>query len=155
MDKQSDKNVSRGELGSRHNLDSHLDTSSDSSSMDSRGTLGRMGEQAQSMASNAQSMASNTINQVGTRTDDALSSVGERMASIAGTIREKVPSEGRLGSTVGAVANTLESSGHYLSEHGVADIAGDLSNMVRRYPMQSLWVGLGIGVLLGSALSRR
>jgi hypothetical protein len=49
----------------------------------------------------------------------------------------------------------LESGGRYLQEHGIEDMAEDLAALVRRYPVQSLFVGLGVGFLLAQAFTPR
>lgn len=77
------------------------------------------------------------------------------MSEFADTIRDNAPKSGSLGNAASAVADGLESSGEYLSEHGMGDIAKEFNQVVRRYPVQSLWIGLGLGVLIGSALSRK
>ena len=51
------------------------------------------------------------------------------------------------------MAETLDAAGSYLQEKNLDHMMGDLSGMIRRYPIPSLLVGLGIGYLL--ALSTR
>ncbi len=87
--------------------------------------------------------------------DSAMSSIGNKMSSFGTTIKEKVSRDSTLGSTATTVADQLEASGKYLQEHGVEDLTNEMRDTIRRHPMQSLWVGLGIGVLIGSILSRR
>ncbi|MBN8548242.1 MAG: hypothetical protein J0M12_02880 [Deltaproteobacteria bacterium] len=103
----------------------------------------------------AMNEVSQRAEEVREKSDKGISTLGVKMSDFADTIREQAPESGSLGSAANAVADTLESSGEYLSEHGVGDIAADLGKVVRRYPMQSLFVGLGVGVLLGSAFSRK
>ncbi len=79
--------------------------------------------------------------------------VGEKLESLAGVIREKAPHEGTMATAATAVADKLEVAGFYLQEKPLKDIPGDLSVLVRRYPVQSVLIGLGIGYLL--ARSRR
>src|SRR6266542_2414732 len=50
--------------------------------------------------------------------------------------------------------DTLEGAGAYLQEKGMGQITGDLTALVRRYPVPSLLIGLGIGYLLGRTLGR-
>jgi ElaB/YqjD/DUF883 family membrane-anchored ribosome-binding protein len=107
-------------------------------------TASSMGQKAQDVAASAQQ-----------RTDEALSNVGEKMSSLAGTLRQSAPREGTLGTAATAVADRLQAGGSYLQEHGVEDMAGEVTAMVRRYPMQSVLIGLGIGFLLGQAISSR
>lgn len=89
------------------------------------------------------------------KTDSAIASVGEGMNAIAGTIRANAPSDGVLGTAAASVAESLHTGGDYLTKNGLGEMGKDLTEVIRKHPMSSLWVGLGVGVLLGSALVRR
>jgi len=99
--------------------------------------------------------ASQLASDIPQKTDDALTSMGEKIVDIAGKLKEKAPSEGKLAHPASKLVSGLETGGDYLVNHGVTDIASDVTDIIRKYPVQSLWVGIGIGVLLGAALSRR
>lgn len=103
----------------------------------------QMGQKAQEAASTAAGKA-----------EDALASVGDRMSSWGSTLREKAPHEGVVGSTASTVADRLEAGGRYLQEHGFRDMAEDLAAVIRHYPVQSVFLALGIGFFAGMA-SRR
>jgi ElaB/YqjD/DUF883 family membrane-anchored ribosome-binding protein len=111
----------------------------------------RAQETAQALGHRAQEAAST----VGGKVDEGISAVGGQMSSLGGTIRQSGPREGMLGSATGAVADRLQEGGRYLQEHGLSDMADDMTAIVRRYPMQSLCVGFGVGFLLGYTLTRR
>jgi hypothetical protein len=108
-------------------------------------------EKAKETARDAANKAGDMAKNVGNKAEDAVSSVGGQMKSLAGTIREKAPHEGIVGSTASAVANTLDSSGAYLQEHNLSGMAEDMTEVIRRYPIQSLLVGIGVGFLLARA----
>ena len=74
--------------------------------------------------------------------------IGEKMKSLANVIREKAPHEGKMGTTATKVAGGLESVSYYLQEKKFEHLGEDLSGLVRRYPLQALLVGLGLGFLL-------
>jgi len=103
-----------------------------------------LGHRAQEAASSAQH-----------RADETISNVGEGMTSLAGQVRQNLPREGVVGSAGAAVANRLEAGGRYLQEHGMGDMAGDFTEVVRRNPMPALCIGFGFGFLLGMVLTRR
>ena len=88
-------------------------------------------------------------------TDSAIVSVGKGMNSLADTLKENLPTEGVICSAGESVAGSLKSGGDYLSENGAANIAKDVTDLIRKHPMPSLWIGVGTGILLGSALSRK
>lgn len=92
--------------------------------------------------------------QAAAKADDAMTATGGQMHTIAQTIREKAPVEGRVGEVAQQAANALDRSGTYLQQSDLNDVRGDLEQMIRRYPVQSLLVGLGVGYLLARATRR-
>jgi ElaB/YqjD/DUF883 family membrane-anchored ribosome-binding protein len=118
-------------------------------------TAGNVAHKAQEMASQVAERAHTVAVTAAARTDDTLTRVGERLATFAGNLREKAPREGALGSAAVAVADQLQAGGRYLEQHGVNEMAQDLAVLVRRYPLQSLLVGFGVGCLVGMACKRR
>jgi ElaB/YqjD/DUF883 family membrane-anchored ribosome-binding protein len=106
---------------------------------------------ASSVTEKAQELWENrgeTAAQIQERAGQALSSVGEQMKHLAGTLRERAPQEGMVGSAASVVANTLESGGSYLQEQDLSEMVEDVSTVIRRYPIPSVLVGVGIGFLL-------
>jgi hypothetical protein len=53
-----------------------------------------------------------------------------------------------LGTATGAVADSLEHTGRYLQEEGVVGMAEDVAELIRRNPIPSLMIGIGIGFML-------
>jgi len=111
-------------------------------------------ERAKDLASNVGQRASDVAHKAEDKADDALSSMGQRMSSMAGSLRQSAPRAGVVGSAAGAVADRLESGGRYLQEHGVGDITDDLAGVIRRNPLPSLCLAFGVGFLIGM-VSRR
>jgi len=83
-----------------------------------------------------------------------ISAVGEKIGSLADMIREKTPHEGAVGTAATAVAEKLDVAGSYLQEKDLNHVLSDVSSMIRRYPVPSLLVGLGIGYLLARSTRR-
>ena len=73
---------------------------------------------------------------------------------LAGTVREKLPHEGMVGTASGYVADALESGGRYLQQEGFSGMADDLTNLIRRNPIPALLFGIGLGYLLARSTSR-
>jgi uncharacterized protein YjbJ (UPF0337 family) len=82
------------------------------------------------------------------KANEAAPVIGEKLKSLASVIREKAPHEGKIGTTATKVAGGLESASHYLQEKKFDHLGEDFRGLVRRYPLQSLLVGLGLGFLL-------
>jgi cell division septum initiation protein DivIVA len=117
-------------------------------------TASNIGERARNLASDVSQRAGDVAERAENKADDALSSVGQRMSSMAGSLRQSAPREGMVGSAAGAVADRLDSGGRYLQEHGVSEITDDLAGVVRRNPLPALCLAFGVGFLIGMA-SRR
>jgi ElaB/YqjD/DUF883 family membrane-anchored ribosome-binding protein len=116
---------------------------------------GQATQKAKDLASNVADKAKDLAATAADKADSALSSVGSGMATAADKLRDTGPREGYLGSATRTVADKLANAGGYLQEHGVSDIADDMTTLVKRYPIQSLLVGFGVGLLFGMAVSRR
>jgi uncharacterized protein YjbJ (UPF0337 family) len=82
------------------------------------------------------------------KANEAAPIIGEKMKSLASVIREKAPREGKIGTTATKVAEGLESASYYLQEKKFAHLGEDFRGLVRRYPLQSLLIGLGLGILV-------
>ncbi len=117
-------------------------------------TAGDAGSKVKEAASSAAQKVSDAASFVGQKAQDATSSMGSGIKSLGGTIREHTPSSGMLGSAGGAVADTLESSGRYLQEHGLSGIGDDLTKLIRRNPIPAVLIGIGVGFVLARTTTR-
>jgi hypothetical protein len=91
---------------------------------------------------------------VNTAADRATTAVGSGMESLAGTVRENLPHDGMIGAASSAVADTLEKGGRYLQEHTPADMLDDIATAIRKNPMTSLMIGVGLGFLMARMWKR-
>jgi uncharacterized protein YjbJ (UPF0337 family) len=82
------------------------------------------------------------------KANEAAPVIGGKMKSLASAIREKAPREGKIGATATKVAGGLESASNYLQEKKFDYLGEDVRGLVRRYPLRSILVGLGLGFLL-------
>ena len=89
------------------------------------------------------------------KANEAAPIIGERMKSLASVIREKAAREGKIGTAAIKVAGGLESASCYLQEKKFDHLGEDFRDLVRRFPLQSLMVGLGFGFLLGGRRHRQ
>jgi len=99
--------------------------------------------------------AKETASHLGRQAEDVTANVGRGMESLAGTIREKMPREGMMGSATSRVAGGLEATGQYLEEEGLSGMSRDLTNMIRNNPIPALFVGIGLGFVLARLTSTR
>lgn len=103
----------------------------------------RLTRTAEVAKTRAEEMASTTA----ARAREVTSNFGHKVKEFAGRLREKSPHEG-VRTTTNKVADKLESAGTYLEEKSFEGMAGDVADVIRRYPLQSLLVGIGVGFLL-------
>jgi len=82
------------------------------------------------------------------KANEAAPVIGDKMKSLADVIRGKAPREGKIGTTATKVAGGLESASNYLQEKKFDHLGEDFRGLVRRYPVRSLLIGLGLGFLL-------
>jgi hypothetical protein len=88
------------------------------------------------------------------RANNATTSVGQSMSSLAGTIRRQAPSEGMAGAAASTAAHQVETAGSYLRDNSFDNMARDLTGLLRRYPLQALLMGLSMGYLLARTMER-
>ena len=120
-----------------------------------RDVASNVADRAKDTASTVADTARDWASTAGQKAEGALESVGSGMTSLAGSVRESVPSGGVLGSAGHYVADALESGGRYLQQEGFRGIGEDLTNMIRRNPIPALLLGIGVGYLLARATSSR
>lgn len=89
------------------------------------------------------------------QTGKMLHTLSQKVRAVAESLREETGPRQRVRRTVERVANKLESSADYLQGTDTGAIASDVSGVVRRYPLRTLGVCLGVGIVLGAALRRR
>ncbi len=129
-----------------------------------RGNTDNLGEKATEAGSQLADKARQAAQQVGRTVSGAASNVGhtaENLASGAGsqmrhlgdTISENAPREGMMGNAAQGVAGAMRSGGRYLEEQGLSGMMGDVMQLVRNNPIPALFVGVGIGFMLGKLLS--
>jgi len=117
-------------------------------------TASKAGSYVKDAASTVAHKTEDAASYVAHKAEDATASVGREMKSLAGTIRSNTPHEGMLGTAGTAVANSLETCGRELEEHGLTGIADDITNTVRRHPVPAVLIGIGLGFLLARTFAR-
>jgi ElaB/YqjD/DUF883 family membrane-anchored ribosome-binding protein len=73
--------------------------------------------------------------------------LGERMRRTASRVRESSPHE-KVREATNKLADTMESTGLYLEEKGFQSVLDDAVRLIKRYPTQTLLIGVGLGFWL-------
>lgn len=101
------------------------------------------------MASHAVSAAGVRVSQaacdVGKRADELTAQAGVGIHHMGDSLGRNMPQSGVLGTASQAMADTVRNSGDYLEEAKLSGIAHDVFCMIRRNPLQSVLVSVGIG----------
>jgi len=105
----------------------------------------KAGHMAQQAASAVSERSKEVMHQAGERADTAAAGLGTQMASAADQIRSRLPDNGMWKDAGEKVASAMETSGHYLEDHKLSGTMEDLTQLVRKYPLQSLAIGVGLG----------
>jgi len=121
---------------------------------DVKDTAQQVTDKAQEVGSQLADKAQDLGTQAVDRADAATTTVGEKMTDAAQTIRAKAPTSGPLADAAVTAADSLEQAGSYLKEQDLSDMRADVEGIIRRYPVQSLLVGLGVGYLLARSMRR-
>jgi ElaB/YqjD/DUF883 family membrane-anchored ribosome-binding protein len=99
---------------------------------------------------------SQTKRSVEDRVDDAAARTARGLHDAADRLRDRSPRGGGVvGSAVGGVADTMDQVGSYLENDAFGRLRGDLEETIRRNPLRTVAVGLGLGYMLARRLRRR
>jgi uncharacterized protein YjbJ (UPF0337 family) len=89
--------------------------------------------------------------------DEAQKEVNQRLdeysAQFGGTLSDVTARAQELGSQASArVRDAYDSARSYLQDKNYSELADDATDLVRKYPLPSLLIGIGIGFLLARSL---
>lgn len=114
-------------------------------------------DQVKSTASDAVERAKEQGQQAAGAAEDAANQGLDRAAGaaqgLADTLRQQAPNlpGDRTTELAYQAAGNLERGAEYLRQTDVASMRGDLEDMIRRHPTQSLMIGLAVGFLVARA----
>jgi uncharacterized protein YjbJ (UPF0337 family) len=83
--------------------------------------------------------------------ESAQGALSTAATAVAGGVES---AQGALSTAATAVAGGVESASSYLQEKKFEEMATDLTTLIRRYPIQSLLIGVGLGYVLARLTKR-
>ena len=83
--------------------------------------------------------------------ESAQGALSTAATAVAGGVES---AQGALSTAATAVAGGVESASSYLHEKKFGEMATDLTALIRRYPVSSLLIGVGLGYLLARCTTR-
>jgi ElaB/YqjD/DUF883 family membrane-anchored ribosome-binding protein len=126
----------------------------DRAAENAQSTMDTVRDKAEDVVDDVKDKASQVGNQVADKADAATTTVGEKMTDVAQAIRQRAPVSGPVADAADTAADTLQRAGTYLQEQDLADMRADLEGIIRRHPIESLLIGLGVGYLLARSMRR-
>ena len=104
-----------------------------------------IGELASEAGCAVGSMASNAVNRVGQKADDMTASAGAGIKGLGDKLSQNSPQAGMMGTASQSVAKTVHDGGQYIEDAKLSGMAEDMAQMIRRNPIPSILIALGIG----------
>lgn len=92
-------------------------------------------DKAEGLAATAAEKARGAVDAVGEKAGEIASAIGEQAQQAAAT-----------------VSDTWEAGKHYVEERGLQGMASDVSEIIRRYPLPSVLLGLCAGFLIARSM---
>lgn len=103
------------------------------------------GEMASHAVSAVGAMASQAACDVGKRADDLTASAGAGIHGLGDRLSKNAPHDGLLGKASQAIARGVQHSGEYLEESKLSGMSEDVTQLIRRYPVPAIFIGIGLG----------
>lgn len=97
-------------------------------------------------------MEASGVSRMGETVRATAQDVASRLTETASEVTAKA--QEMAATAASTVTDTVKGAGAYLQGKDMSQITGDLTALVRRYPLPSLLIGLGIGYLLGRSLGK-
>ncbi len=90
-------------------------------------------------------MAGQAASDVGTKADELTASAGAGIHGLGDRLSKIAPQTGPLGSASQAVAQTVKDGGKYIEGAKLSGISEDIAQLIRRYPIPAVLIGVGLG----------
>jgi ElaB/YqjD/DUF883 family membrane-anchored ribosome-binding protein len=116
--------------------------------------MGQAKQKGQEAFDQAKEKSQQAAGAIGEKTDQGLDKAADAAHGLAQTLRERadsIPGGQQTTDLAYQAASGLERGADYLRQADVDDMRGDLEGLIRRYPTQSIAVGLAVGFLIARA----
>ncbi len=107
-----------------------------------------MEREKQSLEESIGSTLTRAANDTAASAESISEQAGEAVGSAAENLRRELPENGMVGEGAAAISSGVRRTADYLQAEGMSGMVEDLEVLIRRYPLQTLLVGLGCGYLL-------
>jgi hypothetical protein len=104
-----------------------------------------VGDMAHHAVSAVSAMASQAACDVGAKADELTANAGAGIQGLGDRLGKIAPQSGVLGSASQAVAQTVKDGGKYIEGAKLSGITENIAQMIRRYPIPAVLIGIGLG----------
>ena len=111
-----------------------------------------VGVMSSHVASDASVIASQAVRDVGKKADQLAANAGVGIQGLGDMLSKNSPQAGVLKGASDAVAGVVKEGGEYLQEAKLTGLTEDVSHVIRRNPIPSVVIALGVGWFIGRAL---
>lgn len=150
----SDQEQNAHNNGIQHNVDQAADKAHEKVNQ-AREVIHDTVSQAEQQMQEIQAQVQQASTQFAEQADHATTVAGERMVNISNSLRGSGPATGLRADVTERAANTLERTGAYLQDHDVPGMRGDLEKLIRKFPLESVLIGVGAGFWLSRVLRNK
>jgi hypothetical protein len=113
-----------------------------------------VGEMASHAVSAVGAMANQAACDVGKKADDLTASAGISIQELSDRLGWNAPQPGILGSASQAITRTVKGGGEYLEDAKLSGLTNDVAELIRRNPIPSVLIAIGLGWFVGRKLPR-
>ena len=108
---------------------------------------------AKEAAASVGSMATSAVTAAGQKVDDLTKGGGHSIRQLGERLDKQAGDTGIAAHATHAIADTLRTSGQYLEEHKLGDMAKDVGELVKAHPVPAMLVCFGLGFCFGRMMS--
>ena len=115
--------------------------------------LGRAKDKLANKAEDLADTAAAKTREAAAKARDTARDVGNTLSEAAESLQDKIRRTGKdAAEVVSTVTDRVRSSASYVQEQGFEGLMDDVGTLVRRYPLQAVLIGVGVGFLLARGL---
>lgn len=108
-----------------------------------------VGTLATSSLGDAGEVARQAVREAGKKADELTANAGVGIHGLGESLIRNAPEEGILRTASDAVASAARDGGEYLQKAKLTGIVEDVTHVIRRNPLHSVLIAMGVGWLLG------
>ena len=111
-----------------------------------------VGEMARHATSAVGALASKAACGVGREADDITANAGTYIEGLGEQLKKNVPTAGLFGTASQSVAGAVKEGGEYLQGAKLSGLTDDIAHLIRRNPIPTILIAVGLGFYLGNKL---